>query len=346
MKRILDFKIFESSSNLTEEQEQFLEEVVDGKWEYNSLTRRIDIQGDLDCSDHDLSDFKGILFGTVSGNFDCSHNDLDGLKGAPEEVGGSFDCDYNKLTSLKNGPLTVGADFNCSYNKKLKSLEFAPSEIGGKVDCSHCGLTSLEGLPKKINGSLICSYNNLEDLSGAPKSVRSLMAQNNDLETLEGCPEDISNNINVSNNKLKNLKGLKPGTTSIKGNMDFSKNQITDISDIPIPQGTVNFEENGIAPKIYDSLVNTFKVMKQYNLSFKNALLRSWEDRWSDKSNVIRNLFSLADVSTAYGAITDHPKKFEIIDHIKKELPAIWKTIEDYDKEGSDASADLADLGF
>ena len=346
MKKILDFKLFESSSNLTEEQEQFLNETVDGSWGYNSLTRRIDIKGDFDCSDLDISDFKGIPFGVVSGNFDCSHNEFESLKGCPEEVGGSFDCDYNKLTSLKGAPLSVGVDFDCSYNKKLKSLEFAPTEIGGKIDCSHCGLSSLAGLPKVLNGSLICNNNNLTDLLGAPESVRSLMAKSNKLSSLKGCPTEIKKNLNVSQNELKSLIGINPEIQVIGGDMDFSNNKISDISNIPIPNGKVNLDDNGIIPRIADSLPNIFSDMKRYKLGFKAALLRGWEDRYVDKSRIINNLFSLADVSTAYAAITDSPKKFEIIEYIKKELPSIWSKIEDYDKEGADASADLADLGF
>jgi hypothetical protein len=347
MKKILNFKLFESSSNLTDEQVQFLNETVDGTWKHNSLTRRIDIDGDFDCSFYlDLSDFKGISFGVVSGDFNCSHNKLESLKDCPEEVGGSFDCDYNKLISLKGAPLSVGVDFDCSYNKKLKSLDFAPTEIGGKVDCSHCGLSSLAGLPEALNGSLICSNNNLTDLSGAPKSVRSLMAKNNNLSSLKGCPSNIEKNLNVSQNELKNLNGLDPKTQIIRGDMDFSNNEISDISNIPIPREGVNLNDNGISTMILESLRPIFSTMKRYNLGFKAALLRSWEEGSGNKSRIIDNLFSLVDVSTAYSAITEHPKKFEIIDYIKKELPSVWRKIEDYDKEGADTSADLADLGF
>lgn len=346
MKRILNFKLFESASTLTDEQVQFLNETVDGTWKHNSLTRRIDIDGDFDCSDLDISDFKDIYFGVVSGNFDCSHNEFESLKGFPEEVGGSFDCDYNKLTSLKGAPLSVGVDFDCSYNKKLKSLDFAPTEIGGKVDCSHCNLSSLNGLPKVLQGSLICNNNNLTDLSGAPKYVRSLIAKSNKLSSLNGCPSNIEKNLNVSQNELKSLSGINLETQIIKGDMDFSNNEISDISNIPIPQGKVNLNDNDISKITLSLLANIFNDMKRSNMGFKGVLFRSWGDRYVDKSRIINNLFSLADVSTAYSAITDNPRKFEIIEYIKKELPSIWSKIEDYDKEGSDASADLADLGF
>ena len=346
MKKILNFKLFESSSNLTDEQVQFLNETVDGTWKHNSLTRRIDIDGDFDCSDLDISDFKGISFGVVSGNFDCSHNEFESLKDCPEEVGGSFDCDYNKLITLKGAPSFVGVDFDCSYNKKLKGLDFAPTEIGGKVDCSYCALSSLDGLPKVLSGSLICNNNNLTDLSGAPNSVRSLMAKSNKLSSLKGCPSKIGKNLNVSQNELKSLSGIGQATQIIEGDMDFSNNKISDISNIPIPKGKVNLNDNGISTMILGSLATIFNNMRRYNLGFKAVLLRSWEERYVDKSQIIKNLFSLADVDIAYSAIIDSPKKFEIIEYIKKELPSIWSKIEDYDKEGSDTSADLADLGF
>ena len=346
MKKILNFKLFESSLTLTDEQVQFLNETVDGTWKHNSLTRRIDIDGDFDCSDLDISDFKDISFGVVSGNFDCSHNEFESLKGSPEEVGGSFDCDYNKLISLKGAPLFVGVDFDCSYNKKLKSLEFAPNEIGGKVDCSYCGLSSLEGLPKVLYGSLICNNNNLTDLLGAPEYVRSLMAKSNNLSSLKGCPSNIKKNLNVSQNKLKSLIGINPETQVIGGDMDFSNNEISDISNIPIPKGKLNLNSNGISTMTISSLASIFNDMKRYNMGFKAVLLRSWGERFVNKSTIIKNLFSLANVDIAYSAIIDSPRKFEIIEYIKKELPSIWSKIEDYDKEGSDTSADLADLGF
>jgi hypothetical protein len=128
--------------------------------------------------------------------------------------------------------------------------------------------------------------------------------------------------------------------------MDFSNNEISDISNIPVPQGKVNLNDNDISEMSLSLLKNIFTDMKRHNLCFKDVLFRSWGANTSSKSKIINDLFSLVDISTAYSAITDNPNKFEIIEHIKKELPSIWSKIEDYDKEGADASADLADLGF
>ena len=152
MKRISNYKTFINESSgagtLNEEQINFLNRCVRGKWNLGDESV-VDIDGDFDCFNEELSYFKGIKFGKINGDFNCSYNNLTSLEGCPKEVGGNFYCHYNNLTSLEGGPEKVGGDFHCAFNN-LSSLEGAPKEIGGNFNCSHNNLTSLEGCPKEV----------------------------------------------------------------------------------------------------------------------------------------------------------------------------------------------------
>jgi len=114
---------------------QFLNKHTEGKWTFNKKTGLVDIKGNFDFSDKNLTDFKGVKFGVVTGSFFCDNNKLTSLEGAPQEVRGCFFCDYNKLTSLKGSPQKVGMSFSCS-NNKLTSLVGAPQEVGESFGCS------------------------------------------------------------------------------------------------------------------------------------------------------------------------------------------------------------------
>ena len=161
MKRIVNYKTFinESSSagTLNKEQINFLNRCVRGKWNLGDESV-VDIDGDFDCFNEELSDFKGINFGKINGDFICSYNKLTSLEGAPKEVGGHFNCHYNNLTSLEGCPKEVGGDFHCP-NNNLTSLEGCPKEVGGHFNCYSNNLTSLEGAPKEVGGTLRCFYN-------------------------------------------------------------------------------------------------------------------------------------------------------------------------------------------
>jgi hypothetical protein len=149
---------------------QFLNKHTEGKWTFNKKTGLVDIKGNFDFSDKNLTDFKGVKFGVVTGSFFCDNNKLTSLEGAPQEVRGSFFCDYNKLTSLKGAPQEVKGDFYCDYNK-LTSLNGAPQEVRGSFGCRHNQLTSLKGSPQKVGMSFSCSNNKLTSLVGAPQEV-------------------------------------------------------------------------------------------------------------------------------------------------------------------------------
>jgi hypothetical protein len=163
-------EIFESEHTLTREQIEWLDKCTDGTWSLNPETGLVDVDGDFNCSEQKLKNFKGVRFGVVTGSFLCRDNSLTTLEGAPKKVGEDFGCSDNSLTSLKGAPQKVGGDFNCSYNS-LTSLEGAPQKVGGGFFCNYNSLTSLEGAPQKVGWNFSCSSNSLTSLEGAPQEV-------------------------------------------------------------------------------------------------------------------------------------------------------------------------------
>jgi len=100
---------------LTKEQLEFLDEVVErGTWVINP-DGSVDVNGYVDTSGMNLTKIP-VKFGRVSGYFSCSSNLLTSLEFAPSEVGGWFDCSENNLTSLEGAPSEVGGYFSCHSN--------------------------------------------------------------------------------------------------------------------------------------------------------------------------------------------------------------------------------------
>jgi len=211
MKRLVNFSVFESRSDLTTEQMHWLDYCSNSSWVLGE-DGRVNVHGNFDCSNLNLKDFMGISFGFVKGSFKCDRNSLTTLKGAPQNVASSFSCVSNKLVSLEGGPSEVGTfyycsknylrnlkgspekihlTFNCSENPELESLEGAPREARNFY-CYDCGLETLKGGPEMVKETFICSSNRLKSLEGAPRSVGDgLACVRNPLESLEGAPETM-----------------------------------------------------------------------------------------------------------------------------------------------------------
>ena len=147
---------------LTEEQIGWLNECTLGSWKLNELTGLVDVDGEFNCMEQNLTDFKDVKFGHVSGDFHCGLNQLTSLEGAPQSVR-CFYCHGNRLTSLNGAPQTVGKYFYCNDNL-LTSLAGAPQTVTD-LYCHRNQLTSLEGAPLSIS-NLHCHCN--------PVSIKTL----------------------------------------------------------------------------------------------------------------------------------------------------------------------------
>jgi hypothetical protein len=118
MKYLRDYRLFESSEGLTDEQRKFLDKNTIGTWSVNS-EGLVNVRGSFWCDSQGLEDFSGIRFGKVSGNFYCDYNQLRTLEGSPREVGGSFNCSHNPLISLEGAPEVIKYHF-CFKNTLLR----------------------------------------------------------------------------------------------------------------------------------------------------------------------------------------------------------------------------------
>ena len=160
MRHIKEFnQLFENTQELTQEQKDWLDECsTKGTWKLNPQTGLVDVGGNFDCKDQNLTDFKGVRFGSVSGHFNCSNNQLTSLEGAPKSVGLTFDCPNNRLTSLKGAPKSVGLGFDCS-NNNLTSLEGAPQklEYTSFLHCSDNPISekSIKGVLRRMSKKAI-----------------------------------------------------------------------------------------------------------------------------------------------------------------------------------------------
>jgi hypothetical protein len=173
MRHVRSYKeLFESQTELSQEQVKWLNKFTSrGIWELNPQTGLVDVDGDFDCTNKGLPNFRGIRFGEVSGDFHCGYNQLTTLEGAPRSVGGDFFCYSNRLTSLEGVPQKVGGRFDCDDNH-LTSLEGAPQTVKGSFSCDDNQLTSLVGAPQTVGGHFFCNDNGLTSLEGAPQTVK------------------------------------------------------------------------------------------------------------------------------------------------------------------------------
>ena len=217
MRHIKEYnQLFESTQELTQEQKDWLDKCVvkmrknsiSGTWNANPQTGLVDIDGDFWLPRGNLTDFKGVRFGSVSGFFNCSDNSFTSLEGAPQSVGGGFNCSRNSLTSLKGAPQEVGRNFDCA-NNQLTSLEGGPERVGsGFYDCSRNSLTTLKGGPQEVGHWFNCSHNSLTTLEGAPQEVGwNFDCSYNSLTSLKGGPQEVGWNFDCANNQLVSLEG-------------------------------------------------------------------------------------------------------------------------------------------
>ena len=207
----------ELTQELTQEQKDWLDKCVFGKWWVNPQTGLVDVDMSFQCSGQGPG-FNGVRFGHIRKNFICSESRLSSLDGAPQSVGGDFSCSYNTLSSLEGAPQSVGGNFICSYNS-LTSLEGAPQRVGRNFYCSNNSLTSLDGAPQSVGESFSCNFNSLTTLEGGPKEVGgNFNCAGNSLTSLVGAPQRVGGDFYFINNPisdaiasgvLKRMRGRK-----------------------------------------------------------------------------------------------------------------------------------------
>jgi len=115
------------TSDLNQEQIDFINKSTRTSWDYNKVTKKIDVKGEVFIQSKNGTEDKilsEIMFGKVKGNF-------------------------------------------IVFGYKKSDMSFLPDVIGGDLRIVKCGLKNLKQFPKKIGGELILRDNpNLESLDG------------------------------------------------------------------------------------------------------------------------------------------------------------------------------------
>lgn len=205
MKHLKDFLLFEKfSSELSEDDVRFLNDVVEGEWEVNPDTGLIDVNGNVDLRSWG---YFNVSFGRINGDFTYpathapSRWNHRGLKGSPREVNGNFSYYGSEgFNNLIDGPEIVTGFYHCN-NSGLTSLEGAPREIGDEFSCAKNKLTTLKGGPLKVGSDFVCSNNPLINLEGSPREIGNdfvfLGVEEDVIHSLEGAPEKIGGKFGI-----------------------------------------------------------------------------------------------------------------------------------------------------
>jgi hypothetical protein len=129
---------------MSEEEREFLNNYVIGKWKISDDGISIDVDGDVNMCRKDLHRIIS-KFNKINGKFVCSDNHLLSLDGAPKQTSSDFSCSGNKLDSIELRDLIVGRDLDVSYNN-ITSLEGLPKEVKGIIWIHDCPIVSINGI--------------------------------------------------------------------------------------------------------------------------------------------------------------------------------------------------------
>lgn len=168
------------TSDLNQEQIDFINKSTRASWDYNKVTKKIDVKGEVlirpknGAEDKILSE---IMFGKVKGNF-------------------------------------IVAEY------KKSDMNFLPDVIGGGLRIVRCGLKNLKQFPKKIGGELVLQDNpNLESLDGLFQ-ILPLKILHTDYFTVKNPnPESLLEIIEKSLFKFRNNNSESLGTKLIMSSM-------------------------------------------------------------------------------------------------------------------------------
>ncbi len=268
----------------------------------NSLITRnqdgsIDYNGDIHIT-NDIHNFvpNTLNFNKVNGNFIVDELNESNINFMPKLVNGDFkikkgNCklnNFNKLPKVVNGnceirncesaslmgiPKVIGNKLILHNISKLKSLDGYPTKIGSDVSISGCNdLESLQGMLRTVNGNLSLNNNkNLKSLKNCSIRVQgNFESKNCCLDNIEDICQVINGRyIDISNNKIKSLKGIPN---------DFNKIVICDDNDITDLAGCCESQIDSLYIKgnplidvsKYPSSLSFIKATENKQLNFKN----------------------------------------------------------------------------
>lgn len=136
-------------------------------------------------------------------------------------------------------------------------------DVTGNISFFSNGITELPLNFNKVDGDFDLSFNNLTTLKGIPKEVNSLYLVHNELTRLDYVPEIVKTHLDLSFNKLTDMKDLNR-IKSI-GTLNLGANKITNLYDIPNVEHKFNCSETPVGQlykfsDIYD--IKTFNMLK------------------------------------------------------------------------------------
>lgn len=129
---------------MSEEEKEFLNNYVIGRWKISDDGISIDVDGDVNMCRKGLH---RIIpkFNKINGKFLCSENNLLSLIGSPKQTASDFSCSGNKLDSIELIDVIVGRNLDVSYNN-ITSLEGLPKEVKGIIWIHDCPIVSINGI--------------------------------------------------------------------------------------------------------------------------------------------------------------------------------------------------------
>jgi hypothetical protein len=155
-------------------------------------TSEIESVDEIDCSEKNISDLKGIEYFTALLDLDCSYNQLTSLDVRSNTQLIYLCCNYNQLTTLVVSKNTALEYLVCD-NNQLTTLDTSKNTELEELQCDNNQLTSLDVSKNMVLRELICDDNQLTTLN---------VSKNTALEWLEcGCNElaylDVSKNTEL-----------------------------------------------------------------------------------------------------------------------------------------------------
>lgn len=165
---------------------KFRDSLMDGYGEDGILTEEeiADIT-DMNISDSEISNLKGIEFFTALTTLDCRSNQLTTLDVSKNTSLTELNCSSNQLTTLDVSKNTSLTKLDCSFNQ-LTTLNVSKNTALESLDCAFSKLTTLDVSKNTALTELNCSGNQLTRLDVSNNtSLTELLCFSNQLAALD-----------------------------------------------------------------------------------------------------------------------------------------------------------------